>query len=87
MKNVFSLLFAFGLILGVNSCSGDDEGSCSGIYSEGECIPGFVFPPIIDNVAEGQKFYHKKYSVIIFNNGNWMDEAGNIITKNELLIE
>ncbi|MDW5289411.1 hypothetical protein [Formosa sp. PL04] len=86
MKKLLSILFLLCLTLGFSSCGGDDEGSCSGIYSEGECIPDFVFPPI-DNAVEGQKFYHEKYGIIVFSNGNWTNTAATIITKNELLIE
>lgn len=83
---MFCLLFVLSLVLSLTSCDVDDEGSCSGIYSEGECIPDFVFPPI-DNATEGQKFYHKTQGIIVFHNGNWVNTSANIITKNELLIE
>ena len=86
MKKLFRILFALGLILAFNSCDGDDEGSCSGIYSEGECVPDFVFPPI-DTAMEGDKFYHKKYGIVVYTNGNWVNTEAKIITKNELLIE
>ncbi|MFB9054274.1 hypothetical protein ACFFVB_14395 [Formosa undariae] len=86
MKESFMLLFVFGLFLTFSSCDGDDEGTCSGIYSEGECIPDFVFPPI-DSAIEGQKLYHNTYGILVYSNGNWVREDATIITKNELLIE
>ncbi|WP_434036554.1 hypothetical protein [Formosa sp. 4Alg 33] len=86
MKTSSSILLVLGFILAFSSCDGDDQGTCSGVYSEGECIPDFVFSPI-DSVVNGQKFYHDTYGIISYKNGNWMAEDATIITENELLIE
>ncbi|MBP1840214.1 hypothetical protein [Formosa algae] len=85
MKNIFPVLVLFFVLVSFVGCDSDGQ-SCSGVYVDGECVPDFVFPPN-NEVKEGAKFYHKKYGVIVFTNGNWENESTRIITKNELLLE
>lgn len=86
MKETIKTIVFFLLCLSFFHCASDEDcNSTNGTIVNGECIPNYVYPPV--NIEEGKAYYHVKYGVITYNNGNWMNADAIIITNNELLIE
>ena len=83
MKQSFAILF-FIVIFSFLACA-DDEDPCDvkHVVINGECVPDYIFP---DNqtVENGAKFYHKKFGVIIYQDGNWIDEWNHLIEELEI---
>jgi hypothetical protein len=86
MKNTNYLLTALTLGFLLMSC---DSTRCDAGYTDvnvnGQdiCMPDYVVGEI-QNLNLGNEFYHQKYGVISFNNGNWITNKNMILTDSEL---
>lgn len=53
------------------------------VVIDGECVPDYIFPSN-KTPDDGDKYYHKSFGVIIYNNGHWTDEFGDVIEDLEI---
>ena len=82
MRKINSLKASFIVVLLVLISGCNDDNPCDVAHTmiNGECIPDYVFPQHV-NLKSGDKFYHTKYGVINFQNGNWYDDKGKFISE------
>ena len=71
MSKLFKSFFILIMSLSILGC---DQDPCDVAHTiiDGECIPDYIFPPN-QQLYFGDRYYHPKYEVIVFKNGNWFD--------------
>ncbi len=79
MKVLFKSTLIFMLFIAVLGC---DQDPCDVAHTiiDGECIPDFIFPTN-QNLQSGDRFYHAKYGVVVFKNGDWYDDQGELLEE------
>lgn len=87
MKHCYWSLLILTLLI-FTGCSKSEKDPCDvpHIVINGECVPEYIFPPNV-TLANGAKYYHQKYGVIIYVNGDWFDTSERIIKDLEIKTE
>jgi hypothetical protein len=81
MRKINYLKVSFIVVFLISMCScNEDPCDVAHTMINGECIPDYIFPQN-ENLKSGDKFYHTKYGVIIFKNGNWYNDKGKFILE------
>ena len=76
MSKTFKALFVTIVLIIMTNCE-QDPCEVDHTIIDGECIPDYIFPP--NNIASGERFYHKVHGVILFKDGLWYNSKNQII--------
>ncbi|WP_179354002.1 hypothetical protein [Winogradskyella vidalii] len=82
MKNYLLVLILI-VNLGAMSCGSDDPCEVNHVIINDECVPDYIFPEAED-LQNGDKYYHKKFGLIIYKDNQWTDERGSVIEDLEI---
>ncbi|MBO3098541.1 hypothetical protein [Gelidibacter pelagius] len=67
------------------ACAGYETDPCDvqHVIINGERVPDYIFP-VNGGFENGDKYYHQKYGVVIYVNGEWFDASEKVIEDLEI---